>query len=76
MIFLSNLLLKIFHTLRTSSPKIDRNDVIISQVPNDIPFVLPVIPQTPSTSTPILFPEDTTTTSTISTSKEDSHQGK
>ncbi|XP_076241466.1 vacuolar protein sorting 13B [Calliopsis andreniformis] len=33
--------------------------------------VLPIIPQTPSTPTQLLYPEDTTTNSTVSTSKED-----
>lgn len=46
-----------------------------TQITTEAQVVLPIIPQTPSTPTQLLYPEDATTNSTISTSKEDTIQG-
>ncbi|XP_032691389.1 vacuolar protein sorting-associated protein 13B isoform X2 [Odontomachus brunneus] len=69
-IFMSNIALDIMKILR---PLCDtrENKMIIPQINNETQVVLPVIPQTPSSPTQIIYPEDTTTNSTISTTKDD-----
>lgn len=54
----------------------ERNDTGLAQVTNETRVILPVIPQTPSTPTQIMYPEDTTTNSTMSISKDESETGK
>ncbi|XP_066581689.1 intermembrane lipid transfer protein VPS13B isoform X2 [Prorops nasuta] len=72
MIFMSNILLNILHALRRSSSP-DKNKPI-PLAKEETPVVLPIFPQTPSTPPQFLYPENTTTTSTVSTSKEESNQ--
>ncbi|XP_011140226.1 vacuolar protein sorting-associated protein 13B [Harpegnathos saltator] len=69
-IFMNNIALNIMKILR---PLYDswENKMIVPQISNETQVVLPVIPQTPSTPTQIIYPEDTTTNSTISTTKDD-----
>lgn len=52
-----------------------KDNVIASQLSNEMQIVLPVIPQTPSTPTQLMYQEDTTN-STMSTSKDDLGYGK
>ncbi|EZA51369.1 Vacuolar protein sorting-associated protein 13B [Ooceraea biroi] len=68
-IFMSNIALNIIKVLRTLCDSQEDN-AIIPQMNNEAP-ILPVIPQTPSTPTQIMYQEDTTTNSTMSTSKDD-----
>jgi len=72
---MSNVALNIIKILRTlyNSPG---DNIITPQMNNEVQIVLPVIPQTPSTPTQILYQEDTTTNSTMSTSKDDQGYGK
>lgn len=72
---MSNIALDIMKILR---PLCDthENKMIIPQISNETQVVLPVIPQTPSTPTQIIYPEDTTTNSTISTTKDDLGYGE
>jgi len=72
---MSNIVLNIIKTLRTlcNSPE---DNVVTPQMNNEVQIVLPVIPQTPSTPTQIIYQEDTTTNSTMSTSKDDQGYGK
>ncbi|XP_067209482.1 intermembrane lipid transfer protein VPS13B isoform X1 [Linepithema humile] len=69
-IFMSNIALSLIKLLRTLCHS--REDhAITSQISNEAQIVLPVIPQTPSTPTQIMYQEDTTTNSTVSTSKDE-----
>lgn len=72
---MSNIALSIMKILR---PLCDsrENKMIVPQISNETQVVLPVIPQTPSTPTQIIYPEDTTTNSTVSTTKDDLGYGK
>lgn len=55
---------------------INNKSVIAStQINTEAQVVLPIVPQTPSTPTQLLYPEDTTTNSTLSTSKDESTPG-
>jgi len=64
-------IIKILQTLCGSQ----KDNVIVSQMSNEMQVILPAIPQTPSTPTQIMYQEDTTN-STISTSKDDLGHGK
>lgn len=64
-------IIKVLQTLCSSR----KNNAIVSQLSNEMQIVLPVIPQTPSTPTQIMYQEDTTN-STMSTSKDDLGYGK
>lgn len=72
---MSNIALNITKILR---PLCDsrENKIIVPQISNETQVVLPVIPQTPSTPTQLMYPEDTTTNSTISTTKDDLGHGE
>jgi hypothetical protein len=69
---MSNIVLNIRKILRTlyNSPE---DNVVSPQMNNEVQIVLPVIPQTPSTPTQIMYQEDTTTNSTMSTSKDEGY---
>lgn len=72
---MSNIALSIIKLLRTLCHS--REDhAIASQISNEAQIVLPVIPQTPSTPTQIMYQEDTATNSTISTSKDEQGYGE
>lgn len=73
-IFMSSIVSTIIKVLQTlcSSRK---DNAIVSHLSNEMQIVLPVIPQTPSTPTQIMYQEDTTN-STMSTSKDDLKHGK
>lgn len=58
--------------ITTSSNK---SVIASTQINTEAQVVLPVVPQTPSTPTQLLYPEDTTTNSTLSTSKDESTPG-
>lgn len=64
-------IIKILHTLCSSR----KDNAVVSQLSNEMQIVLPVIPQTPSSPTQIMYQEDTTN-STMSTSKDDLGYGK
>ncbi|OAD58896.1 Vacuolar protein sorting-associated protein 13B [Eufriesea mexicana] len=49
----------------------DKSIIPSTQINAEAQVVLPLVPQTPSTPTQLLYPEDTTTNSTISTSKDE-----
>lgn len=70
---MSKIISNILSALRTTTS--NNKSVIPSNPINTETQVLPIISQTPSTPTQLLYPEDTTTNSTISTSKDDSTQG-
>lgn len=70
---MSKIISNILSALRTTTS--NNKSVIPSNQINTETQVLPIISQTPSTPTQLLYPEDTTTNSTISTSKDDSTQG-
>lgn len=74
-IFMSNIALNILKILRTLCES-RVTTTIMPQISNETQVVLPVIPQTPSTPTQLMYPEDTTTNSTMSTSKDDSRHEK
>lgn len=67
---MSNIALNIIKTLQSLRDSRITN-TIVPQISNETQVVLPVIPQTPSTPTQLMYPEDTTTNSTMSTSKDD-----
>ncbi|XP_020300480.1 vacuolar protein sorting-associated protein 13B isoform X2 [Pseudomyrmex gracilis] len=69
-IFMRNIALNIIKVLRTQCNSQD-DVAIASQISNDTQIVLPIIPQTSSSPTQITYQEDTTTNSTVSTSKDD-----
>jgi len=64
-------IIKILQTLCGSR----KDNIIVSQMSNEMQVILPAIPQTPSTPTQIMYQEDTTN-STMSTSKDDLGHGK
>lgn len=74
-VFMSNIVLNIIKILQTLYDSRE-NNTIIRQMSNEMQIVLPVIPQTPSTPTQIMYQEDTTTNSTVSTSKDDLGYGE
>lgn len=72
---MSSIALNIIKVLRSlCDSQVD--NIVAPQMNNEAQIVLPVIPQTPSTPTQIMYQEDTTTNSTMSTSKDDSGYGK
>lgn len=71
-VFMSKIISNILTALRTTTS--NNKSVIPSNQINTETQVLPIISQTPSTPTQLLYPEDTTTNSTISTSKDDNTQ--
>lgn len=72
---MSSIIQKILNILLiTNSPK--ESSTVVPHIINDNAVVFPIIPQTPSTPTQIIYPEDTTTNSTISTSRDDIITGK
>lgn len=72
---MSNIALNIIKILRPLC-ETHENKMIVPQINNEAQVILPVIPQTPSTPTQIMYPEDTTTNSTVSTTKDDLGYGK
>ncbi|XP_043519945.1 vacuolar protein sorting-associated protein 13B isoform X2 [Frieseomelitta varia] len=70
-VFTSKIISNILNVLRVT---VNNNKSIVAstQISTEAQVVLPIIPQTPSTPTQLLYPEDTTTNSTLSTSKDDS----
>lgn len=70
-----NIALNIIKILRTQCNSQD-NVAIASQISSDTQIVLPIISQTPSSPTQIMYQEDTTTNSTVSTSKDDQGCGE
>nr|XP_031825790.1 vacuolar protein sorting-associated protein 13B isoform X2 [Nomia melanderi] len=68
-VFMNKIISNILCVLRVSTAA-DKS-VVASTLNTETQVVLPIIPQTPSTPTQLLYPEDTTTTSTVSTSKDD-----
>lgn len=74
-VFMSSIIQKILNILLiTNSPK--ESSTVVPHIINENAVVFPTIPQTPSTPTQIIYPEDTTTNSTISTSRDDIITGK
>lgn len=71
---MSKIISNILSVIRVTSGN-NKSIIPSAQVNTEVQIVLPIIPQTPSTPTQLLYPEDTTTNSTISTSKDDSTQG-
>lgn len=72
---MSSIIQKILNILLiTNSPK--ESSTVVPHIINENAVVFPTIPQTPSTPTQIIYPEDTTTNSTISTSRDDIITGK
>lgn len=71
---MNKIISNILNTLRVPSSN-DKSVVASTQINAEAQVVLPLIPQTPSTPTQLLYPEDTTTNSTVSTSKDESTQG-
>lgn len=53
----------------------NKSVIASTQINTEAQVVLPIVPQTPSTPTQLLYPEDTTTNSTLSTSKDESTPG-
>ncbi|KOC70976.1 Vacuolar protein sorting-associated protein 13B [Habropoda laboriosa] len=72
-VFMSKIISSILSALRDTGSN-NKSVVVSTQISTETQVVLPIIPQTPSTPTQLLYPEDTTTNSTISTSKDDSIQ--
>lgn len=71
---MSSIIKKILNILLiTNNPK--QSSAVVPHI-NENAVVFPTIPQTPSTPTQIIYPEDTTTNSTISTSRDDIITGK
>ncbi|KZC08609.1 Vacuolar protein sorting-associated protein 13B [Dufourea novaeangliae] len=69
-VFMNKIITSILSVLRVST--VTNKSVIVSaQLNTETQIALPIIPQTPSTPTQLLYPEDTTTNSTVSTSKDD-----
>lgn len=71
---MSKIISSILSVLRVTTTA-NKSVVASTQINTEVQVVLPIIPQTPSTPTQLLYPEDTTTNSTVSTSKDDSIQG-
>lgn len=71
---MNKIISSILSVLRVS---VSTNKSVIAdtQINTEAQVILPIIPQTPSTPTQLLYPEDTTTNSTVSTSKDDITQG-
>ncbi|XP_076165604.1 vacuolar protein sorting 13B isoform X1 [Ptiloglossa arizonensis] len=69
-VFMNKIISSILSVLRVS---VSTNKSVIAdtQINTEAQVILPIIPQTPSTPTQLLYPEDTTTNSTVSTSKDD-----
>ncbi|KAK2583878.1 hypothetical protein KPH14_001152 [Odynerus spinipes] len=69
-VFMSNIIQKILNVLLITNDSKESTAVVPHAI-NENPIVCPTVPQTPSTPTQVIYPEDTTTNSTISTSKDD-----
>ncbi|XP_047349792.1 vacuolar protein sorting-associated protein 13B isoform X2 [Vespa velutina] len=69
-VFMSSIIQKILNILLITSNSKESN-AVVPHIINENAVVFPTIPQTPSTPTQIIYPEDTTTNSTISTSRDD-----
>ncbi|XP_076631853.1 vacuolar protein sorting 13B isoform X1 [Colletes latitarsis] len=69
-VFVNKIISNMLSVLRVSASS-NKNVVASNQINTEAQIVLPIIPQTPSTPTQLLYPEDTTTNSTVSTSKDD-----
>ncbi|XP_076678481.1 vacuolar protein sorting 13B isoform X2 [Andrena cerasifolii] len=72
-VFMSKIISSVLSVLRVTTTA-NKSVVASTQINTEAQVVLPIIPQTPSTPTQLLYPEDTTTNSTVSTSKDDSIQ--
>ncbi|XP_054006239.1 intermembrane lipid transfer protein VPS13B isoform X1 [Hylaeus anthracinus] len=72
-VFMNKVITSILSVLRVSTGT-NKSVIASTQINTETQVVLPIIPQTPSTPTQLLFPEDTTTNSTVSTSKDDISQ--
>ncbi|CAL7938023.1 unnamed protein product [Xylocopa violacea] len=69
-VFMSTIISSILSALRVTNIN-DKSVVTSTQISTEAQIVLPIVPQTPSTPTQLLYQEDTTTNSTVSTSKDD-----
>ncbi|XP_076650338.1 vacuolar protein sorting 13B isoform X2 [Halictus rubicundus] len=69
-IFMNKIISSILCVLRVSGAT-DKSVVPSTLMNTETQVVLPIIPQTPSTPTQLLYPEDASTNSTVSTSKDD-----
>ncbi|XP_076295219.1 vacuolar protein sorting 13B isoform X2 [Lasioglossum baleicum] len=69
-VFMNKIISSILVVLRISDAT-DKSVVPSTLMNTETQVVLPIIPQTPSTPTQLLYPEDATTNSTVSTSKDD-----
>ncbi|XP_050594449.1 intermembrane lipid transfer protein VPS13B isoform X2 [Bombus affinis] len=70
-VFTSKIISSILNTLQITTSS-NKSVIASTQINTEAQVVLPVVPQTPSTPTQLLYPEDTTTNSTLSTSKDES----
>ncbi|XP_015175870.1 PREDICTED: vacuolar protein sorting-associated protein 13B isoform X1 [Polistes dominula] len=69
-VFMSSIIQKIVNILLITN-NFKESNTVVPHIINENVVVFPAIPQTPSTPTQIIYPEDTTTNSTISTSRDD-----
>ncbi|XP_026672531.1 vacuolar protein sorting-associated protein 13B isoform X2 [Ceratina calcarata] len=69
-VFVSKIISSISNAMRVTTSS-DKSVMVGGQMNTEAHIVVPIIPQTPSTPTQLLYPEDTTTNSTVSTSRED-----
>ena len=74
MVFFNKVLLNIISVLKITNSKINTNKEPHSFVKEPKDSFIPA-PQTSSTPTQLPYPEDTTTTSTISASEDNARQG-
>ncbi|XP_012153493.2 vacuolar protein sorting 13B isoform X2 [Megachile rotundata] len=72
-VFMNKIISSIANVIRDTT-SINKSGITSTQINIETQVVLPIIPQTPSTPTQLLYPEDTTTNSTVSTSKDDAAQ--
>ncbi|KAI4504385.1 hypothetical protein M0802_000856 [Mischocyttarus mexicanus] len=69
-VFMSSIIQKILNILLATNNFKD-SSAVVPHIINENVVVFPTIPQTPSTPTQIIYQEDTTTNSTMSTSRDD-----
>ncbi|XP_029039570.2 vacuolar protein sorting-associated protein 13B isoform X3 [Osmia bicornis bicornis] len=72
-VFMNKIISSIASIVRVTTSA-NKSVITSTQMNTEAQVVLPIIPQTPSTPTQLLYPEDTTTNSTVSTSKDDTTQ--
>ncbi|XP_076376736.1 vacuolar protein sorting 13B isoform X1 [Megalopta genalis] len=69
-VFMNKIISSILYVLQVSDGTV-KSVVPSTLINTETQVVLPIIPQTPSTPTQLLYPEDAMTNSTVSTSKDD-----